>query len=517
MERKLNIYFTSDVHGYLFPETYADKSIQPLGLLAAMQDFQKDGNTLILDGGDMLQGSALDLYCEKFLKDNAPQAAVVNAAGYDYVTIGNHDFNYGKDYLLGYLRQLSAKAVCANVQFDDPEAAALVQPYAIHTLANGLKIGIIGIVTDFVNVWEQKENLVGIHVTDPFSALRETLALLKDQVDLTVCIYHGGYEAELATGRILSTTGEDVGYRICQELPLDILLTGHQHMPFAGAYVGGTFTAQTPDKARQFLHLTAVEQPQGGFHVEASLQPVRMEAAEAAEQQAAKLSPCLLQAEVQTQAWLDQPLASLSKPLLPEEKILMAVHGSPIADLINFIQLAVSGAELACCGLANDVAGFRKEVTTRDVIASYPFPNTLVVLEISGAELKTVLERTAEYFQPDASAPYGIRVADSFLAPKIEHYNYDYFAGLQYVIDARLPKGQRVVSMQRNGRDILPEETFSLCLNNYRTSGAGGYKVYCGCKKLREINMEMTELLIDYFGQKKQVEVPPGGNYRVLY
>lgn len=516
MEQTVSLYFTSDIHGYLLPETYADRSVQPLGLLAAMQSFQKDGNTLILDGGDMLQGSALDLYCEKFCSDNEAQASVMNAAGYDFVTIGNHDFNYGPAYLLRYLSQLSAQAVCANVAFEDPKAAALVRPYTVRQLENGLKIGIIGIVTDFVNVWEQPENLKGIQVKDPFEALKTVLLQLRPQVDLTVCIYHGGYEAELETGRILSTTGEDVGYRICRELPLDILLTGHQHMPFAGAYIAGTFTAQTPDKAKQYLHLTAKRQADDSFRVASELVPVQQEAAEKAVLQAEQF-PALLQAEQKTQAWLDQPLAELSKPLLPEDKIWMAVHGSPIADLINQVQLAVSGADLACCGLSNDVAGFRAEVTTRDVIASYPFPNTLSILELSGAELKTALERSAAYFQTDKTAPGGIRVADSFVKPKVEHYNYDYFLGLDYVIDARREVGQRIVSMQRDGREIQPDDRFSLCLNNYRASGAGGYEVYCGCKKLREINVEMTELLIDYFEKHRQLMVPEGGNYCVLY
>ena len=84
-------------------------------------------------------------------------------------------------------------------------------------------------------------------------AVAAALERLRDQVDLTVGIYHGGFERDLATGRVLSATRENVAYRICQELDLDILLTGHQHMSVPGRMVSGTFVVQPSDKGQEFL------------------------------------------------------------------------------------------------------------------------------------------------------------------------------------------------------------------------------------------------------------------------
>lgn len=565
-EKNFKIYFTSDIHGYLYPETYADRKIVPMGLLAAALDFEKDGNTLILDGGDMLQGSAFDLYSEKMLSDNSAQAEAMNAAGYDFVTIGNHDFNYGYDYLIGYLKKLHAKAVCANLKIKREADQALVKPYEIVKLENGLRVAVIGIVTDFVNVWEKPENLTFFEVGDPFKALSETLSEIGDRADVRVCIYHGGYEADLETGKILSTSGEDIGYRICRELPIDILLTGHQHTPFSGKWVNGTFTAQTPDKARQYLALHA-SCFGDGLHAEAELRVpseknVRLlsevmdrknDISEVVGQKSHTEELCrtacqILPIEEEVQRWLDRPLGHLNRPLLSGTKINMAVNGSPIANFINQIQLYYSGAELSCCGLANEVGGFREEVTTRDVIASYPFPNTFVVLEIDGRSLRKALERTAEYFQAEPEkyaestacegAPYKgiaqegtsyeseahkgaaehLRVADCFLKPKVEHYNYDYFAGegFFYVIDAGKPVGERIVSMKRNGREIADNEKLTLCMNNYRASGAGGYEMYKGLKVLKQINTEMTELMIAYLERRELTEVSEERHYRVV-
>lgn len=532
--KSFQIYFTSDVHGYLYPESYADRALRPMGLFAAAQGFQKDGNTLILDGGDMLQGSAFDLYCEKTLSDNQAQAEAMNAAGYDFVTIGNHDFNYGYEYLTSYLRRLHAKALCANLRIKKPEDEALIKPYEIVKLENGLRVAVIGIVTDFVNVWEQKKNLEFFEVSDPFAALAKAIRDIGDRADIRVCIYHGGYEAELSTGRILSTTGEDIGYKICKELPVDILLTGHQHMPFAGDWISGTFTAQAPDKARQYVHL-AGEVYGDGLTVSGALLAPAEEAVQAAgavmaEEDRSGKELCrkqcgtvlaaaerLLPTERLVQEWLDSPLGHMNRALLPAEKIRMAAEGSPIADFINLIQLHYSGAQLSCCGLANEIGGFQKEVTVRDVIASYPFPNTFVVLEIDGRSLRAALERAAEYFQKEPGAEGGLRISDSFIKPKVEHYNYDYFAGdgFFYEIDASRPAGERVTSMTLYGREIGTEEKLSLCMNNYRASGAGGYGMYKGLKVLKEINTEMTELMIEYLEQHPVCEVPETKYYRV--
>ena len=218
MEQTLKIYFTSDVHGYFYPTTYGDLKRKDLGLFSFARDFKKDENTLVIDGGDILQGSAFAYYCRQ--KSGSPQAIVdiMNDCGYDYYTLGNHDFNYGMDYQNAYIEAHHGACVCQNVV---DEAGRACHPYVIHTLGNGLRVGIVGIVTDYVNVWERKENLAGICITDPFEAAKEALLHLKKEVDITLCIYHGGFECDLKTGERLQKTTENVGYRICKELDFD--------------------------------------------------------------------------------------------------------------------------------------------------------------------------------------------------------------------------------------------------------------------------------------------------------
>ena len=160
--KNLKIYFTSDLHGYVYPTDYVDKSEKNIGLLNIINQFEKDGNTLIIDAGDTIQGSPFTNYLSNAEFDVHPIATIFNEGGYDYITLGNHDFNYGYDYLKKYLYNLDAKCLCANV--DDKTNELGILPYDIKTLGNGLKVGIIGFTTDFINIWERAENLTNFNI-----------------------------------------------------------------------------------------------------------------------------------------------------------------------------------------------------------------------------------------------------------------------------------------------------------------------------------------------------------------
>ena len=189
----LTIYFTSDIHGYLYPTNFQSSDSQPMGLLSMR--FPKDENTLVIDGGDMLQGSPLTYFGRSKGLD-LPIARAMNHRGYDYVTLGNHDFNYGRENLSRYLRELNAQCLCANV--DDLRSELPILPCTVHTLGNGLRVGLVGLVTDWINRWEKPENLRDFSVVSPLERAKEAVASL--DCDVLVGIYHGGIERDPETG-----------------------------------------------------------------------------------------------------------------------------------------------------------------------------------------------------------------------------------------------------------------------------------------------------------------------------
>ena len=130
---RMTIWYTSDTHGYLFDTDFASREPRDQGLLGFR--FEVDGNTLVIDGGDTIQGSPLTTYCQSE-GEPLPIAGAMNALGYDYVTLGNHDFNTGPEYLADYLNRLNARCLCANVA--DDAGRLPVAPWTVHTLENGI-------------------------------------------------------------------------------------------------------------------------------------------------------------------------------------------------------------------------------------------------------------------------------------------------------------------------------------------------------------------------------------------
>jgi 2',3'-cyclic-nucleotide 2'-phosphodiesterase/3'-nucleotidase len=136
--------------------------------------------------------------------------------------------------------------------------------------------------------------------------------------------------------------------------------------------------------------------------------------------------------EDKIQEWLDTPVGVLDTKLQPTTHLDMALNGSNLANFINQIQLESSNADISCTTFANVIKGFSENVTVRDILSTYPYPNTLAVLEVNKNILKLALERAASYFENNNG---NVTVSERFLKPKVEHYNYDYFSNINYTFD----------------------------------------------------------------------------------
>ena len=342
-------------------------------------------------------------------------------------------------------------------------------------------------VTDFVNVWEQPQNLERLRITDAFQAALTACSALRDQCDVRVCIYHGGFEEELETGRVLSDSGENIACKIVRELDFNLLLTGHQHMAVERMELSGTYAVQPPANAGQFLHITG-QQDGRDIRFCSKLTPVGATHTKEPYQS-------LLPLEQAVQTWLDQPIGELAHPIRPEGKLDAALHGSQVAALFNQVQLAETGADFSCTSLGNDPVGLASPVTMRGVTAAYLFANTLVVLEVTAEVLQQTLERCAAYFTLVDDRP---QISEEFLFPKVEHYNYDFYAGLAYTFDLRRPVGSRVVRLTKLDGSPLENGKFRLCTSNYRATGTGGYDALRKCPVLWRGGVEMPDLTARY-------------------
>ena len=508
MDRTLSIRFTSDTHGYLYPTTFADHEERELGLMKLMDEYPHDGNTLIIDGGDTIQGSPMtNLYYRLSPEEQAqcvaedaygknPFAAMMNLAGYQFVTLGNHDFNNGVDALCDYLTNLDSICLCCNIR--DKEGLLPIAPYAVHQLENGLRVGLVGACTHHVSRWENPRTVEKLVIEEPVPAIARALEDIKPQCDVTILIYHGGFECDLDTGKRLTESTENEACRICEELDFDLLLTGHQHIALPGKRYGNSYLVQPTYRAPHACAVTVTVHEDGSKDIVSEHVPAKGEANVKA---AALLAPL----KEKVERWLDQPAGQLDRALPAEDHLGSAVSGSPLANFINTVQLAASGAQVSACALPNEFKGLPATVTVRDVVSTYIYTNTLVVLEMTRARLKQYIERSAEYFDHDESG--NLIISDAFLRPKVEHYNYDRFSGIDYVIDTTKPHGQRVTSIRLNGQEMEDSQTVSVCINSYRSSGAGGYEFLVGQKVLADIQVDVADSMIEYIVEHPEIQV----------
>ncbi len=499
----MKIIFTSDTHGNLYPYSYALNKPEQIGLFSVASLIEKDDDTLVMDGGDSLQGTPLMSYYLEHRDeyDFHPMAEGFKAMGLDYYTLGNHDFNFGYDAIADYVSAMEAVLVSANVE--DKTGGLDIKKHVIKTMPDGTRVGITAAVTGYVNVWEQKSNLENFIVSDPVEALKQQYNELKDNCDITIAIYHGGFEENLTTGALLSETTENQACKISRELGFDILLTGHQHIAVERAWIKGTYGVQPPAKAAKFCELD-VNRTENGLDISSKLID-----AKAKEDKLNKIlddHAFMNELSQKVEKWLDQPIGSLEKEIAPEEKLDAALHGSKVAAIFNQVQLDYTGADFSCTSLSNDPLGLKKDITVRDVLGIYQFANTVEVKEVTRETIKTALERCAEYFDYNEETKE-VKVADCFLAPKVEHYNYDYYGNLEYAFDLTRPVGDRVISMKKlDGTELEDGKIYTLVTSNYRATGTGGYECIGNSRIYKSYSDEMPDLLISFIRKNTPVK-----------
>ena len=226
--QQLSILMTSDTHGFWLkaPEN-AERSL--LNTAATIEKLKEKANhpVLTIDLGDFIQGSSFATYCKQEAGDGSVFARAMNKIGYDYQLIGNHEFNFGQDYRDNILNQLEAPILCANIVWQETGQPALGQPYVI-TEREGIRIGIIGVTTEYIPHWELPAHYEGLAFLDAYQVAKKYAEQIRPQVDVLILAYHGGFERDLDSFEPLEAlTGENRGAEMLQGIPgLDVLLTG---------------------------------------------------------------------------------------------------------------------------------------------------------------------------------------------------------------------------------------------------------------------------------------------------
>ncbi len=324
------------------------------------------------------------------------------------------------------------------------------------------------------------------------------------------------FERDLDTGEpIEKITRENQGYRLCMEVPgIDVLLTGHQHRQIYGKALNEVIVLQSGSSG-SFLGKAVLNLEKAGGKWKVISRSSELLSVKGVPEDLSLLDKAEIY-ERHTQAWLDQPIGKIEGNMLVEDAQQIRMKDNALIEFINKVQMDAAGVDISTTALFdNESSGFPTNVTMRDVVSNYIYPNTLKVVRISGEDIREALERSASYFMPYNGK--AIEVSPAFTTPKPQHYNYDMWEGIEYIIDISKPEGERVVKLKYQGAPVQPDQSYDVVMSNYRAGGGGQYFMYQGKPVLKEIQIDMSELISNYFLREKTVKATVNGNWKVIY
>jgi 2',3'-cyclic-nucleotide 2'-phosphodiesterase/3'-nucleotidase len=531
---KLRVLETSDLHVNVVPyDYYRDGEDNTVGL-AKTATLVKTAraeakNHILFDNGDFLQGSSMGdwIAYKRGMKpgDVHPMIAAMNAMGYAASTLGNHEFNYGLDFLDIGVKSANFPFVCANVGKAD--GSALVRPWLIIDYkcvdeagaAQVVRIGVIGFTPPQIMQWDKGHLEDKARAGDIVEAARREVPALKAAgADIVVALCHSGIAGSSYRGN-----EENAALHLAAMDSIDVILTGHQHLVFPGAKAFDGI--EGVDNVRGALlgkpcvqpgfwgsHLGLVDLDlertgQGwkvaGFKVEA--RPIFKRTPDRRIVSKADADPAVLAtvkaAHEATLAYVREPVGETSAPI---NSYFALVADDPSVQIVADAQIAyvrglMAGTALASLPVLSAAAPFKSggrggpnfftdikagPIAIKNVADIYLHPNTVQVVKVTGAQVREWLERSAGVFNRIDPARTD---EQPLINPAFPAFNFDVIDGVTYRIDVTQPSrydgagklvepaARRIIDLAFQGKPIGETAEFLIATNNYRASGGGDF------------------------------------------
>lgn len=485
-EVKLKILQTSDVHGNYYPYNFItqkewDGSLARIYALVQKEREIYKNNLILLDNGDILQGQPTAYYYN-YIDTVSPHlcAEMMNYMKYDAGNMGNHDVETGHRVFDRWIGECNFPVLGANI-IDTATGKTHLEPYKVLE-RDGVKIVILGMITPAIPAWLSENLWQGLRFDDMEQTARKWMKIIreKENPDIVIGLFHAGQEAFRMSGKY----NENASLTVAKNVPgFDIVLMGHDHareckkvMNVAGDSVliidpasngivvsNVDVTVKLKDGKVQSKHIEGVLTPTEGYGIsEAFIK---------------EFTPQYNEVE----QFVSKKIGTFTEDISTRP----AYFGpSAFIDFIHSLQLDITGADISFTAPLSFDAEIKKgDIHVSDMFNLYKYENMLYVMELSGKEVKDVLEASYYMWTNQMKSPDDHLLwlkkkrregAEDRASFQNFSFNFDSAAGIIYTVDVTKPKGEKVtIISMADGTPFSMDKIYKVALNSYRGNGGG--------------------------------------------
>lgn len=372
---KLTVIGTTDIHGHLFSGEGRPNLLKLVHAVSGEIAAAGKTNSLLIDCGDLIQGSA-----ETQLEQGKSAVALLNAAGYDVWVPGNHDFEFGMDTLLARGREFRGDLLCGNLSYRGKAPAAAWKLYE----RAGLKVAVIGITSDHIAAWNWRPEESGVVIPDTLSALDRVMPeVMRAKPDVILLAIHAGRFQSKRFGA--SWQMADLVRRYPQ---IDLILGGHTHEPVAGIPMVKSWFVQAGKHAQGYVKAEIVydRKQKRMLSLQSSYHALAADSTGFVADKTMKRRLADLRKNLYSVVCENAPALTWKEPETLARTFCSAIAGETRAPIV-FHGVLSYGAKHA------------GRYTRKDVFDLCPFENTVVLMDLSPSECKAVLEEQRAAFQ----------------------------------------------------------------------------------------------------------------------